>query len=46
MQTRYWRMHKALESLARKNLFFTHPLDQIAYKLKHVIEPFSHQIIL
>ena len=37
---RYWRVHKALESLAREIFFFTHPLDQIAYKLKHVIEPF------
>ena len=35
-----WRVHKALESLARENLFFTHPLEQIAYKLKRVIELF------
>ena len=39
----YWRMHKGRESLAREKVFFTHPLttfDQIAYKVKHVIEPF------
>ena len=36
----YWRMHKALESLAREKKKFTHPLDQLAYKLKHIIEPF------
>ena len=39
----YWRMHKALESLAPKIKKKPHPLmisDQIAYKLKCAIEHF------
>ena len=28
----YWRMHKALESLAREKFFFTHPSTKSPYK--------------